>query len=219
ETGKTSDRPRSSRPMSVRTQVCVKRIREKIRRNLARSLRKMAKEENMSEGSMRNLVKKDLGMTPYKKIRLQLLSEATIEKRRERGRILLNKLKSGTQGPVFFTDEKLFTVQAVYNSQNDRILAKSSADILVKVRGVFRRQNPKSVMVWEGVMSDGKKSPLIFVPEGVKINKEVYLSMLNDQVLPWIKAEYGETFFTFQQDSAPARVCKKPKILKKPGFY
>ncbi|QQP52313.1 Hypothetical protein FKW44_004432 [Caligus rogercresseyi] len=54
----------------------------------------------MSEGSMRNLVKKDLGMTPYKKIRLQLLSEATIEKRRERGRILLNKLKSGTQGPV-----------------------------------------------------------------------------------------------------------------------
>ncbi|QQP56344.1 Uncharacterized protein FKW44_000963 [Caligus rogercresseyi] len=68
----------------------------------------MAKEENMSEGSMRNLVKKDLGMTPYKKIRLQLLSEATIEKRRERGRILLNKLKSGTQGPVFYTDEKLF---------------------------------------------------------------------------------------------------------------
>ncbi|QQP41505.1 Putative dde superfamily endonuclease, partial [Caligus rogercresseyi] len=148
----------------------------------------MAKEENMSEGSMINLVKKDLGMTPYKKIRLQLLSEATIEKRRERGRILLNKLKSGTQGPVFYTDEKLFTVQAVYNSQNDRILAKSSADIPVKVRGVFRRQKPKSVMVWAGVMSDGKKSPLIFVPEGVKINKEVYLSMLNDQVLPWIKA-------------------------------
>ncbi|QQP57492.1 Hypothetical protein FKW44_002503, partial [Caligus rogercresseyi] len=33
--------------------------------------------------SMRNLVKKDLGMTPYKKIRLQLLSEAIIEKRRK----------------------------------------------------------------------------------------------------------------------------------------
>eukprot|EP00096_Caligus_rogercresseyi_P014161 TRINITY_DN6689_c0_g1_i1.p1 TRINITY_DN6689_c0_g1~~TRINITY_DN6689_c0_g1_i1.p1 ORF type:complete len:191 (+),score=10.84 TRINITY_DN6689_c0_g1_i1:125-697(+) len=184
ETGKTSDRPRSGRVISVRTQACVKRIREKIRRNPARSLRKMDKEENMSEGSMRNLVKKDLGMTPYKKIRLQLLSEATIEKRRERGRILLNKLKSGTQGPVFYTDEKLFTVQAVYNSQNNRILAKSSADIPVKVRGVFRHQKPKSVMVWAGVMSDGKKSPLIFVPEGVKINKEVYLSMLNDQVLP-----------------------------------
>ncbi|QQP54705.1 Putative dde superfamily endonuclease [Caligus rogercresseyi] len=153
----------------------------------------------MSEGSMRNLVKKDLGMTPRKKIMLQLLSEATIEKRRERGRILLNKLKSGTQGPVFYTDEKLFTVQAVYNSQNDRILAKSSADIPVKVRGVFRRQKPKSVMVWAGVMSDGTKSPLTFVPEGVKINKEVYLSVLNDQVLPWIKAEYGKPSSLFSK--------------------
>ncbi|QQP49253.1 Putative dde superfamily endonuclease [Caligus rogercresseyi] len=73
-------------------------------------------------------------------------------------------------------------------------------------------------MVWAGVMSDGKKSPLIFVPEGVKINKEVYLSMLNDQVLPWIKAKYGETFFTFQQDSAPAHGSKLVQEWCKQNF-
>ncbi len=108
------------------------------------------------------------------------------------------------KGPIFYTDEKLFTVQAVHNAQNDRILAKNSKDIPANIRGVLRWQKPASVMVWAGVMSDGKKSPLIFVPEGLKINKEVYLNMLVDQVMPWIKAEYGDTHFTFQQDGAPA---------------
>jgi hypothetical protein len=120
----------------------------------------------------------------------------------------LDLLDSGTQDPILFTDEKLFTIQAVHNCQNDRILATNSGNIPIEQRAMFRRQKPQSVMVWAGVLSDGKKTPLIFVPEGVKINKEVYLAMLQDKVLPWLKENYGDGNFTFTQDSAPAHGAK-----------
>lgn len=209
ETGSTSDRPRSGRPRTACTSDRIKRVREKIRRNPARSIRKLAREENVGYASMWGIVRDHLEMTPYKKIRLHLLSAMTKAKRMERGRILLNRFKSGTQGPVLFTDEKLFTVQAIHNAQNDRILAKNSKDIPVEVRATFRRQKPASVMVWAGVMTDGKKTPLIFVPEGVKVNQVTYLEMLDKQVLPWLKNEYGDEVFTFMQDGAPAHTAKK----------
>ncbi|QQP58548.1 Putative DD37D maT transposase, partial [Caligus rogercresseyi] len=67
--------------------------------------------------------------------------------------------------------EKIFTVQATHNSQNDRILTWKKEDIPVELRTAFRRQKPPSVMVWAGVTSDGKRAPFIFVEEGVKVDQ------------------------------------------------
>ena len=53
---------------------------------------------------------------------LQLLLQTTKAKRLSRTKLLLDKLKDGTQPPVLWTDEKLFTVQAIHNNQNDRVL-------------------------------------------------------------------------------------------------
>ncbi|QQP57281.1 Hypothetical protein FKW44_002208, partial [Caligus rogercresseyi] len=36
------------------------------------------------------------------------------------------------------------------------------------------------------VASNGKKSPLLRIPDGVKINKIVYLDFLKTKVFPWI---------------------------------
>ncbi len=66
-------------------------------------------------------------------------------------------------------------------------------------------------MVWAGMMSDGNKMPLVFMPEGMKINKEVYITILKDHVLPWIWESYSSVHFTFQQDSAPAH---GPRLFK-----
>ena len=114
------------------------------------------------------------------------------------------RLRSGLKLPILFTDEKLFTIQSVHNSQNDRILAKNKKDIALEDRAVFRRQKPQSVMVWAGVITDERKTPLIFIEEGVKVNKDVYLALLKDEVLPWLQSEHFDAPYVFTQDGAPA---------------
>ena len=50
-------------------------------------------------------------------------------------------------------------------------------------------------------MSDGKKTPVVFVPKGGKINKETHLDMLADKLQLWIHQNYlGSIKFTFQRD-------------------
>ncbi|KAL6735331.1 hypothetical protein Aduo_005781 [Ancylostoma duodenale] len=46
-------------------------------------------------------------------------------------------------------------------------------------------------MVWGGIISDGK-TPLVFVDIGVKINKDIYLkSILDDVLKPWSTPHFG----------------------------
>jgi hypothetical protein len=56
-------------------------------------------------------------------------------------------------------------------------------------------------MVWAGV-GHNLKSPLIIVPQGVKINTDVYLDMLERDVLTWL--DEIRVNVVFQQDGAPA---------------
>ena len=146
--GTTSDWPRCGRPRTARTSV----IKERIRRNLKRSMRKMAKSLDMDEKSVRTIVKEDLKLSPFKMTNRQQLTDLQKQKRLDRSKILLNAMKDGTQaGEIVFSDEKMFTVEAKFNSQNDRILAKSADSIPPSVKTVFRRQKPASVMVWAAI--------------------------------------------------------------------
>lgn len=207
ESGKTS-RKVQVREKPVRTSAMKKRIREKVRTNPARSIRQMAKDEAVSMTSMWRLVRKDLGMFPFKKKSRQLLSDATKKKRLVRGRRILQILCQDRVPPVLWTDEKLFTVQAIHNAQNDRVLAKKKEDIPVELQTAFRRQKPPSVMVWAGVTTDGKKTPLIFIEEGVKVDQGVYLHLLSEEVVPWVEEQYPNGRMIFQQDGAPAHTSK-----------
>lgn len=210
ETGGTSDRPRSGRPRSARTPQLKRSVREKIRRNSKRSIRQMAKDHGVAYGTMHSLVTKDLGCSSYRMQKRHVLSEATKEKRLDRSRKMLNVVKSGTKPAIIFSDEKLFNVEIAFNPQNDRILSQTTiSQVPVNEKSVFKRQKPASVMVWAAVTSDGKKSPLIFVPEGVKISGTVYLDMLEKNMLPWLKKCYGNKSYIFQQDGAPAHTSNK----------
>ena len=105
---------------------------------------------------------------------------------------------------VIWTDEKLFTVEAAFNRQNDSVLAVSIEDVPIDQRTVCRSQGAALVMVWAGVTSCGKKTQLIFIDKGVEINQNTYRDMLASQVLPWIRAQEWPHGFVFQEDRAPA---------------
>lgn len=208
KTKSVENRPKSGRPRTVRTKKLIESTRAKINRNPRQSIRKLAREADVNCKSMRLLVRKDLKLKPYHLQKRQLLSAATKEKRLARSKVLRNWMKSCTETSVIWTDEKIFTIEKAFNSQNDRILSKDIKKVPVKEKSVFRRQKPASIMVWAGVTCCGKKTPLIFIPEGVKINKDVYLEMLQSKVLPWVEEETWEGSYCFQQDGAPSHTAK-----------
>lgn len=107
-----------------------------------------------------------------------------------------------------FSDEKLFTIEQHLNRQNDRVWSKTKSSVDADLLRVTRRQKPSSVMVWAGVTASGR-TPLVFVPEGVKINAQKYQEIILEGCLkPWAQSHFGKKSFTFQQDSAPAHKAR-----------
>ena len=181
ETGSTQPRVRSTPKRPLRTKKLVKKVREKLRRNPARRVTKLAQEANVSPSTMRRLLKNYLQLKAYKITKRQLLLAATKKKRLERAKLLLNRLLDDMQPTILWTDEKLFTIQAIHNPQNDHIWMKNKESVPVELQSSFRRQKPASVMVWVGVTSNGLKTLLIFVKDGIKVNQHIYLDMLKNR--------------------------------------
>ena len=65
-----------------------------------------------------------------------------------------------------------------------------------------------SVMVWAAVSKDWK-SPLIFVKQGAKVNKNVYIDDVLAPALPDMKENFKNEDFTIQQDGAPYHTSNK----------
>ena len=204
DTGSIQDRSRKGRKRTVRTSTLRKNVKLRLSRNPVRSMRKLAKEMNIARESMRLLVRNELGMSSYKFQKKQLLSVKNREKRLKRCRSLLGRFTGGLQNQILFSDEKLFVVEQQINKQNDRILATNKESLPPSSFRVSRTQKPASVMVCAGVTSDGR-TPLVFIPQGVKINQSIYRESILESVLkPWVQKHFGSWPWTFQQDSAPA---------------
>ena len=208
ETGGVKDRCRSGLPITVTTSRMKKIIQDRIRRNPRRSMRKLSSQLKISRTSVHKIVKSTLGLFSYKRRKVLYLSAAIRQKRLLRSRMLLNRLAEHGPRNVLYSDEKLFTIQEVSNSQNDRILSPTSSAIPDELRFVKRVQKPLSVMVWAGVSGFGR-TPLIFVPPGVKINSATYRDLILDPVVKDLGATmFNKNRFLFQQDGAPAHTAR-----------
>ena len=69
-----------------------------------------------------------------------MLSQAAKAKKMSQAMLLFEKLKDSRQPPVLRTDQKLFTVQAIHNHQNDRIYAVNREDIPLNAQIAYTRQ-------------------------------------------------------------------------------
>ncbi|KAI6656174.1 hypothetical protein LOD99_1507 [Oopsacas minuta] len=62
-------------------------------------------------------------------------------------------------------------------------------------------------MVWAGISANGR-TPLIFVPEGVKINAATYRQLILEPVIKHSSRNiFRNQLFVFQQDGAPAHTA------------
>ena len=181
EKSQTSNRPGQGRKRTIRTKRMVNNTRENLRTNPRRSATKLAAEAGISQTSMRRILKENLKTFPYKMQKRHELTPTHERMRVERCRHLLNPMEDGMLPNLVFSDEKKFDVEQCVNHQNDRVWARNAS---VEGRRVSRRQNPTSVMVWKAVTATGR-SPLVFVPSGVKLNSQRYISdILEGELLP-----------------------------------
>lgn len=133
----------------------------------------MAKDLNVSEGTIRNTVP-GLGLKSYKKRKRQKLTQTTIETRLAKAKKLLNWIKSHASIVRIFSDKKLWTVDLAHNNQNERCLAFSRED----VPAVLTTKHPASAMMLGVVASDGKRMPPYWTAQNVKITADIYLDIM-----------------------------------------
>ncbi|KAF2365812.1 hypothetical protein FHG87_003432 [Trinorchestia longiramus] len=134
------------------------------------------------------VLKENLGKKPYKMMKHHELTEHHERMRAEKSRHTLNQIAQGTLPNLVLTYEKKFCIQEIVNHENDLIWSFSSS---IESRIVTRRQNTQSVMVWTAVTATGR-SPLVFVPCGVKLNSERYISLiLESKLLPWATEHFS----------------------------
>jgi transposase len=208
EEGTISDHKRSGRPRTVRTKSFVKKVAMRMRRSAARSVRRLAQQLSTAISTTRLCVNVDLGLSPYKRRRVQHIPLRGLAKRLKRSRGLLHR---HDLGHVLFSDEKKWTVEEKTNPQNHRIYAASIEDAQrCQKYYVTSAQAPAHVMVWATISNQGKFA-IRFLPD-----ERLTATKYRDLVLKPHLQELAESHFeseswTFQQDGAP---CHRAKIVQ-----
>ena len=177
-----------------------------IRENPGRSMRSLARELNIDEKTVRNKVKEDIHLKSYALRRGQFMSQATKERRFEKAKLLLNRLKRvKNKNPlIFFSDEKNFSQDQKVNRRNNRWLATNITEVPIVMATKF----PTTTMVLGVVSNEGDVMPPHFFAKGLKINTEEYLKVMKEVVKPWMDGVASGRDYTFQQDGAPAHNSK-----------
>ena len=83
---------------------------------------------------------------------------------------------------TLFSNEKLFTIEATANRQNDHILSLNISSANSDGKLVGRRAHSQSITVWATTAYHGK-FPLVFVPQNAKINTETYQILFKIKLL------------------------------------
>ena len=129
------------------------------------SVRKLAGELDISNGSLVRILKQDLGYRSYKKRVQPALTDFEKSKRMKFANWLRHNFQKKYTLRILFSDEKMFDLDGMYNAQNDRIWAVNREE--ADKRGAVQqtRKFAQKVMVWLGACSK-ELPPLITLDEG-----------------------------------------------------
>ena len=199
ETGAINLSHSSGRPRIIRTKAMIKKVKTRMKRKRRVSIRKLASELNISNGSVVRILKQDLGYRSYKKRVEPALTDLHKSKRMKFANWVRHNFRKEDTLKILSSDEKMFDLDGIYNAQNDRIWAVNREEADKRGGVKQKRKFPQKVMVWLGACSKGL-TPLIIL-DGGTTDHQRYIN----QVLP-VALKYGNKAFgdnwTFQQDGA-----------------
>ena len=184
ETGSIELSTSPGRSGTIRTKEPIKKVKHRVNRKKKVTSRKLAVELNISRTSVRRILKNDLLLRPYKKIVEPLLTDEHKEKRKKFSNWVRTRFRKEDTMKILFSDEKLFDIDGIYNSQNDRIWAVSRVEADKRGGVKQKRKFPEKVMIWLSVCSKGVP-PIVIFDEGT-IDHAQYIR----EVLP-VVLKYG----------------------------
>ena len=127
EEGSIERKEGSGRPRTARTEENIDEVEQRILSQddpgSHETPAEIAATMDISKSSVRRIAKKDLELVPLKRVKGQKLNETDEDKRVARGTKLLRSLTRDRVDVTFFSDEKIFKVTGLLNSQNDRFYA------------------------------------------------------------------------------------------------
>lgn len=141
-----------------------------------RPFRELAQAHGISEATVRRLAK-EKGFKSVAQQEMPLEANAIIKGLIKASKALA-ELKKGRHGlPLIFSDKKLFVVDCLSNSRQDRLVIQGTFKNLMgpnaakvnKSKFSFKIKHPAQVMVLGAVREDGGKRLLIFVPQGERL--------------------------------------------------
>ena len=168
----------SGRPLSARTQANVEGVEREVYSQedpdtgewqKHKSPSAISKSLGISRSSVRRIIVFDLNLKCYRRIKTKNLTIGDKEKSVVRCKRLLRTFTRERLSKTFFSDEKIFTAEGIFNQKNDVVYSQDRKRNIDKKRLHHEKSRfPKAIMVSVAVSMMGKTS-LIFVEPGVKI--------------------------------------------------
>lgn len=166
-----------------------------IERSPVKSTRKRSSELGVPRSTMRDHMKKDLNVRPYRPTFVNELSDGDMDRRYESCRALLDTFSNAvSRSKVLFSDEC-----AIYRSARDRNVvfwSKENPNFTQELE-----HNPPHVMIWAGMTSDYLIGPYFF--DG-PVNAASYSAMLETWLIPQLRDRGLLDDVWLQHDGAPA---------------
>ncbi len=163
---------------------------------------KLAQNHGVHRTTICKAIKEDLGFKSFKLRCRHLLTTEQKENRVIKGKAMLSSLKATPRHIRFFSDEKLFTLDRSWTDPITRMTGGSARNLL----WCPLSSSPRSLLPawsWGSSHLRGMSCHPTSSPRAWKATK-----VLQEVVVPWMKAVAGDRRYTFQQDSAPAHKTK-----------
>ena len=147
---------------TVHTNGGIQRIKRKSKGGKRISCRKLVLEIDMSFSSAYRILRKDLKMKPCKiTVKLLLKDEHKAQRKRLANWTRKKFWKEDTMR-IVFPDEKMFDLDGIHNSENDRIWTVNREGANRRGGKKQQRKFPQKVMVWLAVCSESVASLVLF---------------------------------------------------------
>lgn len=191
------------RRRTVRTEEAVDAVARSVEEDPSVSIRHRAQQLAICYSTLRNILRKDLRLYPYKIQLVQELKRLDYRKRLDFVEWAQDKITRDPAfaGKIFFSDEAHFWLCGFVNKQNCRIWSNENPKEFVGVP-----LHPQKLTVWCAIWAGGVIGPYFFkdnAGQTVTVNGQRYRAMLRDFFVPQLnELEVDLENVWFQQDGA-----------------
>lgn len=203
----TGDLPGRGARRTARTNANVIAVRLEMNKDVVvsspkRTPKRLGMRLGISKDSIRRILKYDLQLKPFRKVKACKLSCRNNVSRLQRATALLHRFNQRQVRSIVFSDESNFDLASYCNKQNSRIYAENKAAITPDEILLQKSTFPTHIMVFFALSYDYKFPP-IFIPAGQNVNAVYYQDNVLTPCFLSIQRQFGGRPWTFQQDSAP----------------